>query len=183
MMTRNAVQSIDAYQFSSTDALLFDANIWIYLHCPESSPRTRVVACYSGALKRLLSAECHIFIDVLVLSEFVNRYARVVHQTTPAWRARRFKDWRDSDDFGRVAGAIANACRRILKVCEPTESGFESVNLSGLLSSYEAGHSDFNDLMLAELCRARGLVLITHDADFRGSNITLLTANHRLLRT
>ncbi|MGB2987363.1 MAG: PIN domain-containing protein [Phycisphaerae bacterium] len=181
MMTSSAAHSIDAYQFSETDALLFDANIWIYLHCPESSPPTRVVACYSGALKQILTAKSRIFIDVLILSEFVNRYARLVQQVTPKWRRKHTKKWRNSAGFKPVAKAIASACHRLLKNCQLTESGLESADITALLGSYESGRSDFNDLMLAELCRAKRLALVTHDADFKGSDITLLTANRKLL--
>jgi len=43
------------------------------------------------------------------------------------------------------------------------------------------GNSDFNDLVLVELCRSKGFMLVTDDGDFKGKGITVLTANRRLL--
>lgn len=62
-----------------------------------------------------------------------------------------------------------------------SDSLFKSVDIRALLTEYEAGDSDFNDLMLAETCKAKGLLLITHDADFKGKDVAILTANKNLL--
>ena len=61
------------------------------------------------------------------------------------------------------------------------ESGFEKVDIGALLAEYEAGDTDFNDQILVELCRVKGLTLVTHDVDFKDRGLTLLTANQRLL--
>lgn len=40
---------------------------------------------------------------------------------------------------------------------------------------------DFNDQVLAELCKSRNLTLVTHDGDFKDLGLNLLTANQSLL--
>jgi predicted nucleic acid-binding protein len=44
-------------------------------------------------------------------------------------------------------------------------------------------NSDFNDLMLIELCKKNMFALVTHDIDFKDSDIHVLTANNELLGT
>lgn len=40
--------------------------------------------------------------------------------------------------------------------------------------------ADFNDQILAEICRINNIKLVTHYADFGGYNLTILTANPKL---
>ena len=53
--------------------------------------------------------------------------------------------------------------------------------MEALLSDFEANSRDFNDAILAQLCRAKDLKLVTHDGDFKDCGITILTANSNLL--
>jgi predicted nuclease of predicted toxin-antitoxin system len=68
-----------------------------------------------------------------------------------------------------------------LEKSEPTRSRFNAAEIVSILTEYAGGEADFNDQVLAELCRADNLKLVTHDADFSGSNLTILTANPKLL--
>lgn len=180
-MTTSKVLPIDAYQFTESDVFLFDANIWIYLYVPQEANRWEAVA-YSKALAEISKVKGAIFIDVLVLSEFINRYARLEHGRVQNQGAlRRFKRYRESSAFMPVAKAIADASRRILKHCHRTESCFESVDINTLLADYETMPPDFNDQMLTEICRTKGLKLVTHDSDFKNAGLTVLTANKKLL--
>jgi len=161
------VYRIDRYQFSATDALLFDANIWLYIYGPEVNSSRRYKSIYSLAFGRMRSVKARIFIDVLVLSEFINTYARLAYNKLPqATRPADFKSFRNSNEFQPVAQKIAKFSRRILGKCDRTDSGFESVDLDAIVVDYAGGNADFNDQILAELCKAKGLKFVTHDADF-----------------
>ncbi|MGH8547812.1 MAG: hypothetical protein ACRERU_04290 [Methylococcales bacterium] len=50
-----------------------------------------------------------------------------------------------------------------------------------MIDEYAAGDSDFNDQVIAELCKKRGLKLVTDDGDFGRYEISIVTANRRLL--
>jgi len=177
------VYRINKYRFSSTDALLFDANIWLFIYGPQNNLSPRFRAIYSSALGRICSAKGQIFIDVLVLSEFINTYARFAYNKLPlATKPSDYKTFRNSTAFKPVGQRIARESRKILVKCQRIESSFESVNLESLLSDYAAGCADFNDQILAELCRKNNLKLVTHDADFSDSDLTILTANTKLLK-
>ena len=177
-------EQIDNYSFKSTDNLFFDANIWFFLYGPNrpGDPRIKI---YSGAFKSILSAHSRILTDILVVSEFINRYARLRHQLLLRQRSdvpRDFKQFRRTSFFKTIARDIAADTRKILGNCTRVESDFTTVDAESLIAGYEAGDSDFNDLMLVELCRARGFKLVTDDGDFSDKHITILTANKKLLK-
>ena len=81
-----------------------------------------------------------------------------------------------------MAKSITAACRKVLEFCTRIESHFVSLDIDALLSQYESGASDLNDLFLTDLCKSRNLTLVTDDGDFQGSGLKVLTANSRLLR-
>ena len=170
---------VENYDFGPHDELFLDANIWLYIYAPHA-PRDRRVEIYSQALDRVLAAQSRVYIDVLVVSEFINTYARI------KWRLvapdiKRFKEFRKSPDFNPVAQEISDNVNRVLNHCSRIESGFEVLSIGDLLDDYAAGDSDFNDQVITELCKLKGLRLITHDGDFRGQGIPVLTANKHLL--
>src|SRR5258706_2622943 len=173
---------IEKYQFQPTDELLCDAIIWFFLYGPNR-PSHPKVAIYSAAYKRIAAANNRVYIDVLVLSEFVNRYARLRHNLIIGQRGvpKDFKQFRSTSFFKSIARDIAADVRQILGNCTPVESGFANLDLDTLTTVYAAGNSDFNDLILAELCQSKGFKLVTDDGDFKNNNITLLTANPKLL--
>ncbi len=174
---------IENHTFTRSDKLLLDANVWLFIDSPRYRPTDRRAKVYSTALKRMLDARCTMFIDALVLSELVNVLARLAYNSLPATqRPSDFKAFRNSSSFKATAKSIADSCKRILQIVTRIESGFASCDPEDLLHRYEAGRSDFNDLLLAHLCGTQALTLVTDDADFQGSGLPILTANSRLLR-
>lgn len=176
----NQVYQIEYYRFSSSDSILFDTNVWLYIYGPQGESLPGLRSTYHLALRKIRGAKIPIFIDVLVLSEFINAYARFVYNDLPPGiKPQSFKTFRQSNEFNPIASQIAKDTRRILKKCERIDSGFESADLGGILSVYAVGDADFNDQILAELCKAKNLKLVTHDADFKGKDLTVITANSK----
>lgn len=176
------VYRINEYKFNSNDLLFFDANIWLYIYGPEDSFSLRLRDIYSLAFRQIRSLKAQIFIDVIVLSEFVNTYSRLMYnRLPPTTKPRDFKTFRNSEDFKPIAQEISKYSRRIVSKCQRVESGFKFADLSSLFAEYAAGGSDFNDQILAGLCRDRGFKFVTHDGDFKRENLTIITANLKLL--
>ena len=74
------VLDITTYKFTAKDRLFLDTNIWLYNYCESCSvsPSYRPeVDSYSQALQDIHEKKSRIHIDVLVVSEFINRYARL----------------------------------------------------------------------------------------------------------
>ncbi len=175
----NKVSSVNDYRFTSDDRLFLDTNIWMFVYGPQS-PRNTRVETYSQVLSRILTAKCRIYIDVLIVSEFINTYSRL------RWNIlgkpqRNFKQFRKSEVFKSIAQDIAADVRRVLSHCERLDSGFDSLDINSLIAEYATGDADFNDQVIAVLCRRKGLKLVTDDGDFRGQDIPVVTANRHLL--
>ena len=169
------------HNFTSKDKLFLDTNIWLYLFSPRE-PGDRWKQIYSEVFERILKANSRIYVDVLVLSEFINAYART------KWRAaaphiRSFKDFRSSRGFKPVAEDITAGVREIVSHCSRIESGFTMLPMNDLLDDYISGDSDFNDQVITGICKSNGFTLITNDGDFKTQEIPILTANPRLLET
>ena len=176
MMTRDVRQ----YTFTPEDRLFLDTNVWWYVYVPQKPKATRQVDIYSQALRDIHEARSRIHIDVIVVSEFINAYAR------REWKNRRpdikdFKFFRRSEDFESLAADIARDVKMVMSQCAQVPSGFDMLRIDEMMSTYGGGHSDFNDQVIAQLCEREGLTLITHDADFTYQGIPVLTANPRLL--
>ena len=172
--------AVENHNFTAQDRLFLDANIWMYLHGPQKQ-RGYWRRTYTPVLNRILKAGSQIYIDVLVLSEFINRYARLEWELSQPPR-RMFKAFRNSPDFKPIAQDIVNDVKQIMNHCSRIESGFATLDMDNLLAEYADGNADFNDQVITELCKSNGLTLITHDSDFRTQDISILTANPSLLR-
>jgi predicted nucleic acid-binding protein len=176
------IHRLSTYSFRDTDRLLFDANIWLFLYSPQYGPTDSRVRVYSAALKNILIAHSCIFVDALVLSEFINAWARFTYnKLSPQTKPKDFKTYRNSSAFKSVGKGIADACRRILGHATRIESGFPSLDIDSVLNGYEAGKADFNDYVLAELCVTKGFTFVTNDGDLKGLSLTILTENRNLL--
>lgn len=178
----SSAQDVVRHSFQASDRLLLDANVWLSLFGPQSLAN-RNAAKYALAFRSILLARCRVHVDSLIMSEFVNRYARAEHRLIlkAGNVADDFKRFRGTPDFLPIAHRIAAAARDILRHCTRIESGFSQCDVASLLREYEQGNRDFNDQIVAELCKREGLALITDDADFKGQDIAILTANQRLL--
>ena len=178
-MTNKAV-ALSSYRFTSKDQLFLDANIWLYLYGPQSPNISRKVKIYSRTFGRILKAKSRIYIDILVISEFINSYAKIRWKNVAP--KIEFKKFRNSSSFKPVAQDIAADTKRVLKHCSQIESGFGTLKMNDLLCDYSTGGSDFNDQVISELCKRKGLKLITNDGDFKGRGASVLTANKYLIQ-
>ncbi len=178
-MTEYRATAVNSYKFTSEDQLFLDANIWLYVYGPQK-PDDKQAAIYSQVLRHILDARSCIYIDVLVISEFINTYARRKWKLDRP-KIKQFKNFRSSTDFKPAALEIADNVRRVMSHCARIEDGFVEMEVDNLLSTYATGVSDFNDQVITELCKRAGLTLITHDGDFKGQGVPILTANQRLL--
>ena len=178
MVAHNAV-SVERYNFQESDRVFLDANVWMFIYGPpQRKDKTRI---YSGALRRLLEAQSRIFIDVLVISEMINAYARLKWKLNVSEDS--FKVFRNSPQFVPIAKEIAGYVKRSAKLCSRIEISYEPFDVNELMNEYRTGGFDFNDQVIRDLCRAKDCKLITDDGDFDTQGVQILTANARLLRS
>ena len=180
-MAQNA-EEISQYVFKPDDELLLDANVWFFLYGPHKPGDLRAAA-YSRALAKILAAKSRIYVDVLIISEFVNSYARLKYnilRNRPGV-PKDFKRFRSTPAFKSIAMDIAADTRKILAICARIDNGFATLDAKSLVDEYSRGDSDFNDVVLVDLCKSKGLKLVTDDGDFKGKGIIVLTVNTKLL--
>lgn len=168
---------IGSYVFDATSSYFLDTNVWFLVYGPAApgDPRARL---YSDALKRLRSSGAPTFIDAIVMSEFANAWARFEFRRGGG---SDFKAFRNSRAFKGVAQDIAVSLRSILSAAKPAGTAFANISLSPLLTTFEGGGADFNDLLIVETCRSRSYVLVTDDGDMKKSEVSIVTGNQVIL--
>jgi predicted nucleic acid-binding protein len=177
---KNKALDARSYGFSSSDSILPDANFWLYLYGPQSPTANWAVKTYAGVFQKLLSGKAQLFLDVLILSEFINKWARIEWQLSSA--GAKFKDWRKTKPFQSVAPAISTGAAKIIGLCSSIEHSFNEWKLNEILNDYSSGIYDINDQLIIETCRKHSLHMLTNDSDFVEGGVTVFTANDRLLR-
>jgi predicted nucleic acid-binding protein len=182
ILGNNDVVDIRSYTFRSEDRLLLDTNIWLLVYGPNADSDDRRTKAYSAALRKMREHKAKIFTDELILSEFINRFARWEYgQLAPSTRPQYFKEFRKSPAFKQVAQEIAASAKMILKMTVCCDSGFDRMNVEQMLIEFETGNFDFNDQIIFELCKAKQFILVTDDGDFKTTDISILTVNRALL--
>lgn len=185
MPIKSRVFDIAKTSFNASDTVLFDANVWLFIRRPElarSREREKqMTGIYTEALAEILAAKATIVLDVLVLSEYLNRFCRPEMRACPYGQFTDFKRFRQSSHFAAVGLRAAGHAKEILGITECRDHEFEAVNAADAIERIASGASDFNDEMLIETCRRNGWKMVTHDGDFEYGGIEVLTANRRLL--
>lgn len=179
---RNKAVDARSYVFSDKDAILPDANFWLYLYGPAADPNHWAVMAYTNIYSRVLSAGSKLFLDVLILSEFINRFARMEMKRLQPGQID-FKAFRASADFTAVASGIENQVKQILTACVPLDHPFSEWKHADLLKDFATGTVDWNDQCIIENCRKHGIAFLTNDKDFTNGGISVFTANGKLLST
>jgi len=184
----NVAHDLSGWAFQPDQRILPDANFWLNVLSPAVGfARPRRSRDYSDAYRRLLAAQSELFVDVLIMSEFVNVLARqaftdpMKRRYTGGGGQPNFKAFRNSADFTGPARTIAAQCKKILRQCKRLDHGFSEWNFERLMNDFENGGEDFNDLMIVEMARKHSLLLLTDDGDMTSGGVTVLTANRNLL--
>lgn len=181
------VENIQSFRFCKDDVLLLDANIWYSVFGPF--PRPIRSGAYTTALQNMRINGCKILLDVLVLSEFMNRYARDLykyeHDGIPKDDWPKFKEFRDRPEFKPIAEEIRLWAKEIIHTangcCNPD---FKLDKAEKFIDGYGKRSMDFNDQVIADTCETNKFSLVTDDGDFKNfkDDIHVLTANTRSFR-
>jgi len=179
--------SLQKYPFNEKDRLLIDANVWLYAYGPDSYKKENRCACiYAQELNRIKLSKSQIFINEIILSEFINTFAR------EKWKDyndeneyMEFKEYRDSSHFEPIAEDIYYGVDDILSIAKYgnyVATGFTVEKARRFIDIYKSGKTDFNDLILKDICKVNGLILVTNDKDFKDCDVPIITENFILLR-
>ena len=160
-------------------SIFFDANIIIYLFWPiydkyDNSKK------YASFFKALVHQKNTCVINITVLSEVINRIIRL-EQYNLNLQSERFKDFRNSPEGTKVQKDIFSIVENtILKVFTLTD---QSLSIDDVIKYLQTDTLDFNDKIIADICKKNGMILLTNDADFSAADIDILSANTKLCTT
>jgi predicted nucleic acid-binding protein len=178
MMTKK-VPIADVGQITKS-TIVFDTNIWIYLYGPYAHSSNPLTRAYSGIYSKLISLGNRIIIENSIISEFVNRYVRIIYDSRRDEMV--YKDFRRSDEYQSAASEASDAILNIIDDCEVEFLEDGILNFEEVFTQFQDGKLDYNDIVLSSLCQMKGYYLLTHDSDFSAEPINVISANTKLLR-
>ena len=185
----NRFSDAATYPFTAQDILCIDTNVWLDLFPPTPAFRkSKWVELCTSTYKKIKQSKASIIVDISVLSEYLNWYARFewnVYKNNPGnIPFSSFKDFRNSAYFKPIAKTSFTLASRIIAQCRlNVQSIGGSFDIIHILDDYESMKCDFNDSVLAENCRIFGYKLVTNDDDFGKTDygIDIITHNPKLL--
>jgi len=172
------IHSIESYDFPAGKGYFFDTNIWLYIYGPIGWPDHKSDV-YSRALKRIRESKVTIYINCMIISEFINTFSRIEFRQQSEFS--KYKEFRNSLKYRAIAQDISYNVKKILKNTLACDPELQAIDFPEVMDLFEQGKYDFNDLLFAQICRAKGLIFVTHDKDFSGLGVEILTANEKLM--
>jgi predicted nucleic acid-binding protein len=155
--------------------IFVDTNVLIY--CFWGTGSYWVERKYAKTFKVLLRQRNSLFIDFLVISEVINRVLRIEQQKLQP--ASTFKDFRNSiDGWNTLSDVFLIVKDFIIPKFKIIGKVFNEREIKNMLIVDDL---DFTDKSIVELCRENSLILLTNDADFRNTDIDILTGNFNIL--
>ena len=106
-MLANNISDVEQHVFSGEELLLLDANIWLFVYGPlVSTSIANKCTIYSRIWRDICKVRATIYMTAIILSEFINRYARLEQRQTGNAHIN-FKTFRKSPAFAPIAAGIS----------------------------------------------------------------------------
>lgn len=181
------ISNLAQHTFSSEDKLFFDANILLAVFPPPSNSQGENQKKYSKLLKKVKKAAADCYIDSTIISECLNRFVRVsIAQLHPNDAGLGFKEFREqrNQEYKAIASSAEANMREILSLpnIHVIDCCMSCFDYDVMLTDFGVGHSDWNDLVIVEVCKKGCYDFVTNDGDFSDvSGLNILTYNQNLL--
>ena len=154
--------------------IFVDANVLIFIFCPISNASKQKISQYSKQLKTFKTDNRELYLDIIVLSEVINRWFRIHFNKQN--KIKHFKDFRKSPQ-GQIIykNIFDNVKKNLLGLFKIVNTSYES--FAHLLND---SHLDFNDNHIKYTCEKSKFILWTDDIDFKNSKLKIISANPKL---
>lgn len=181
-MSNRKIEKLEEFKLTDDCSFLLDTNVLIKVFYPAMVD-TKSKA-YVDFYQKLIQKKKTIYITGIQVSEFVNRCIRfqfdLYRNDHP--QIQDFKrDYRDTDDYQDSMDAIMEIVSDILTQFVQLSDNFQKIPKDALLKKVYS--YDFNDAMIAMMCKNSASVLVTDDKDYINfvSDISMVTNNPQLL--
>lgn len=178
-----AVCKIKDYQVASTSSYIFDTNVWIFLFAPLAGAKKYKQKMYSQLLADILSRKATIWINSLIVSEYVNAVLRLAFKqwmhNNNLYSADFKRDFRPTADYQTALADVNAQVSDILNICERRPDNFNHIDISAVINSMNAASCDFGDAMIVDVCNHnKEIHLVSDDTDITEANFpfTVITA-------
>lgn len=162
--------------------LFFDTSIWLCIYPPylAAGPNDRL---YQNFYKKVLSVKARPCTNILVIQEYLNKIVwtslRVYNRANGTDLS--IKQFRSQPDFKNACEYARESALCILDASCREEIDFGHLDLGAL--DQDIGLSrGLCDALIVNMCRERGLTLVTDDIDMHDAGVPMVTENGRLLR-
>lgn len=164
------IELSDVYKINASDKVFIDTNILIFLFSPSfvSSKRFQVDK-YSSIVEKLVEKQCTLYINSLVIAEFINRCLRLDFEKNfnKDGDKNYKKDYRPSPEYQETLKLVLKELKKFLKISTQINDYFESFDVLDTCNRYL--ESDFNDLIIADTVKKNDLKLLSDDGDFKNT--------------
>ena len=176
-----ATHKISDYTVGPTEEFFFDTNVWIFVFAPIAGSKPYKQKMYSRLLKEIRSRNACLWINSLVIAEYVNAVLRLEFKQ---WVERNQKiavdfkhDFRPTSDYQTALTDIKGQVTAILGICQRRPDDFNALNIENIITSM-GNKLDFGDSMIVDMCQRYNLKLVTDDKDIIDSEhpFSVLTA-------
>lgn len=176
-----ATCKISKYTVGPTEEFFFDTNVWIFLFAPIAGSKPQKQKMYSQLLKDICSRDACLWINSLVIAEYINAVLRFEFKQ---WTERNQKygvdfkrDFRPTADYQAALTDIKDQVTAILGICQRRPDDFNALNVEDIITSMGC-KLDFGDSIIVDTCKRYKLKLVTDDKDIIESDFpfTVITA-------
>ncbi len=158
------------------DKIFIDTNVLMFVLYPTNNQQKSLR--YIRKLSTLQQWQCQMYINSLVVSEFINVILRLdfnqLKQQDPQTYSNFKRDYRNTQNYNDTLQFAITELDKFCKIYDikHINDGFDEINI---VSLYTNGYNfDFNDLIIAENVCSNGFKLLTDDRDFQSLNVDLL---------
>ncbi len=139
---------------------------------------------YSTLIEMIIEKKQNVIMDVVTLSEFVNRYAKSLLKEKGVTDFKK-ESLRANPVYPKILKMVGEAIKEIKNTyhiqfcCDGYDflKELHTINIEEILTKV-----DFNDYAVYHVCKTHNCILVTDDADFSvyKNDINILTANRKM---
>lgn len=157
----------------TADYFVFDTNVLLFLHGFNSENRdrryVRAMRDYSVIANNIIANGGHVYIDLIALSEFVNKYIKqaLADKLGEEYKDFKFdkKEHREKPEYFEAIADLQQVINQIMtsynvEIVSDGYDGFDIDKLSEILPIME-----LNDHLISLVAKKYGAYLVTHDRD------------------
>ncbi len=159
-----------AYKINKNDNVFLDTNILIFLFSPDFvSSNEYQVDTYSKIFEMLVEKQNNMYINSLVVSEFLNRCLRIDFDKNfqDDNKSKHYKnDYRGSSEYKQTLNILLKLLHKMLNVFKIQQLDDDFSKFETISEFEKSDELDFNDLVISRTVLNQNLKLLSDDKDF-----------------